>query len=979
MAFAEIMAECRNGRGDVVLISGEAGVGKSRFMAEAVGRAVAGRCHVVNGWCVENGAQIMPLAPIIDVLRGAASSLPDTERSAVLGRLGADVSKFIPDAGESAADNQQATPFPMSKLVDSVLECLRTLSDSCPVVVVIEDVHWADESTRWLLSFVAPRLINHPVVLALTFRSDELHGGHPLRPFLVALERAVRPEKLVLEPFSAAELAELVAGITGLPCERPFVQELYDRSDGNAFFVEELLATGDSKAIPMLLRDAILVRTAGFAAPLSKILAYAAVAGPRIDPIVLAKACGVSEAVQADSAEHITAAGVWVRDEIGLKFRHELVRETIEAEQLPGSRAAMHAALAEALTAVAPDRFGEIARHWLLAGDKPKALEASVSAGQSAAWVTADAEALLHFGRALELWDQVAEPAARAGTSKGALLLDAADAAGRSRRFELAVQLGQEALTQLRGVSPVQTGLANLRLIEWAWFCSEGTEADTFIEAAIEALHRGPPSQERALAIAWHALLLLWRSQWDPAGTARARARAMEAIDQARACGSWRAEAHALLTVGICSCIENQPDGLATIRQALALALSVNSPLEVGRAYDSLAIHLADLGEHLAVIEMEREAIEYCRATGIYRVHGLMISARAIRSLRRIGRWQAVETRVEALASEFGSLRLEHFTLADSWGLILVRQGRLNGVAELLTDTVDLLSDHVSAIGPTTLTAVELAAAEGRFDDISDLVDGALEVILPRFVRDAAELVASAIGALADGNLSPTDDQSRPGSFGGAEAWLSKVQAAQTNSTEQAGRSSAPHLAMARAELVRLHGGPSSEQWQSVIVEWRKLTAPYETSYALWRLAEALLTGVTRQAAETRSKARAAMQEARRTALELGAVPLVSNIDVLARQAHVALNQREVGAPVEPRPETGQCHGLTARELEVLRLVAEGQSNGQIGGALFISPKTVSVHVSNILRKLGVASRIEAATYYVKDVRFRQEASSPVA
>ena len=186
-----------------------------------------------------------------------------------------------------------------------------------------------------------------------------------------------------------------------------------------------------------------------------------------------------------------------------------------------------------------------------------------------------------------------------------------------------------------------------------------------------------------------------------------------------------------MLTVGACTCLSDDPAGLDEIRGGLDLALSRGCVQEVGRGYNSLSRWLAYFGRHDAVIDLEAEALERCANAGIARVYGPAIELGVIRSLCRLGRWRDVEQRVADLADEFEGLQLEHFTLADSWGLVLVRQGRLENVADFIAATFEHLSGHHALIGPSTVTAVELAAAENRVAEISGLVDTALERIEP--------------------------------------------------------------------------------------------------------------------------------------------------------------------------------------------------------------------------------------------------------
>ncbi|HEY5878368.1 MAG TPA: AAA family ATPase [Nakamurella sp.] len=940
------------GRGEVLLVGGEAGVGKTRLADEWSDRARLAGVAVVRGWCVEHGDDTMPLAPIADILRDVAAGA-SLEPDDVLGPKVDDLSRLVPDLDLRAEHPPSQSVKSMATLCDGVLRVLLGLSARRPLAVVLEDLHWSDASTRQLLMFLAPRVTRHRIALILTYRSDELHRRHPLRPFLASLRRVVRPEQIDLLPFTKDELTDLVAEVTGASPEPRVVGGLHDRCAGNAFFAEELLA-GEALGRPSLvLRDAVLARTEGLGEDALTLLGTAAAAGARAGASVLAAASGLDPNRFAEAVEAVAAAGLCIQDGDRISFRHELAREIVEDEMLTGDRPGVHAALASAMQALTLHRMGEIARHWLLAGDRGAALQASVAAGRAATEIAADAEALTQFERALELWDMVPDPAMLAGCDHVDLLMDAADAAGRARLFGRAVALGRRGIAETASGNPDAEGAACLRMLTWAWFCLEDEDIARLIERAGRVVE-DPPGGRTALALAWQAMLALSTREHDRTGVDVARPIARRAVELARAGGHVQAEALAEVTLGVCTCVERNPDGLREIRSALEKAKAGGFAMEAGWAYDDLAFYLSEFRRYDDVIDLEQEAIDYCTAAGIQRVQGVMIALSVIRALERRGRWQAVERRVEGLRADFGTLDIEHLTLADSWGLIRVRQGRLDHVQDLVDVTFSRMGDHRSVIGPTTVTAIELAAAGGSVAGVPDMVDSALDRILPRFAESAGAVVAAGIRALADfhgrSSTGAGLDDRQPLRHR-ADRWLDLVRQAQPPLVP-------PWMLTAEAERSRLDDSGET-QWRAAVAAWRDLGAPYERAYTQWRLCETMLSGSERQSADTRAEARTMLVEARRIADELEAAPLREQIELLGARAHLSLD-------VIPRKPEGTGRndqmGLTERESEVLRLVAQGYSNGQIGQALFISRKTASVHVSNILRKLGVSSRIEAAT-----------------
>ncbi|WP_395728092.1 AAA family ATPase [Nakamurella sp.] len=955
--FDDVLSDLTTGvdaGGHVLLIGGEAGVGKSRLVDEWAARARSAGAPALRGWCVEHGDAVMPLAPIADLLRDAAAQaacLPEDE----LGPEADDLARLAPVFNRRPGQPPEHAAQSLASLADGLLRVLYGLSARRPLIVVLEDLHWSDASTQQLLMFLGPRISSRRIALIATYRTDELHRRHPLRPFLGSWQRAARPVQVDLPPFSRDEVGELMSGFTGLTPESAVIDRLYRRCAGNAFFAEELLAGDDLGRPSMLLRDAVLARTQGPDESALTVLRTASAAG-RTSSTVLAAASGLDAKPCAAAVEDLVAAGLCVRDGETVSFRHDLAREIVQDEVLAVDRRAVHRALASTMQAIAPDRRGEIARHWLLAGERVSALTASVAAARAAADVGADAEAFTQFERALELWDLVPGAGRIAGCDHATLLLDAADAAGRARQFGKAIELGRRGVTETASSGADAEAAACLRLIPWTWFGVDDNETGRLLDRASRATE-DPPGVRTALTLGWRAMLTLSEWRHDRPGADLARPIAQRAFDLARIVDSAQAQANARLTLGVCACIEGKPEGLQDIRAALETAKAGGFAMEAGRAYDNLAYYLSEFWRHDEVIDLEPEAMDYCAAAGINRVQGTMVQLRVIRALQLRGRLADVERRVADLRAEFGSLDIEHLSLADTWGLIRVRQGRLDQVQELVDAAFVGMVSHESVIGPTTVVAIELQAARGTVTGIPNLVDSALSSIVPRFAEHAAEVAAAAIRALADFVAGEATEYGQEPAYGRlADRWLELVEEADPPSIP-------PWLVIAKAERARLAGEPSDALWRKAVAAWRDLGSPYELAYSAFRLNEAMLSGADRQSAVVRGEARTSLIEARRIADRLAAAPLRDRIDALATRAHLSLmttHSRSVS-----RSEDDHL-GLTDREREVLGLVAEGYSNGQIGQALFISRKTASVHVSNILRKLGVSSRVEAATRSVR-------------
>ncbi|HSK35478.1 MAG TPA: AAA family ATPase, partial [Actinomycetota bacterium] len=371
-----------------VLIGGEAGVGKTRLVGEVVAGARAAGATVLAGGCVELGGEGVPFAPLIEALRGFVRDLdePGLARLAP-GQARAELARLLPElgppggpgAGERPAFGGDPGPWSeQGRLFELLLGLLERLGAERPAVLVVEDLHWADRSTRDLLAFLVRNLRHGRLLLVLTYRSDELHRRHPLRPFLAELDRGRRVERLELARFGPAEVAAQLAGIQGAPVPAELAERIHARSGGNAFFVEELAAVAGTGGhadgeLPPSLRDTLLARVELLAEPAQQVLRVAAAAGARVEHELLAEVAGLPEAELLAALREAVSAQVLLADAADgtYGFRHALVKEAVYTELLPGERTRLHARFAAALaardTAGDPGPAAELAWHWYAA------------------------------------------------------------------------------------------------------------------------------------------------------------------------------------------------------------------------------------------------------------------------------------------------------------------------------------------------------------------------------------------------------------------------------------------------------------------------------------------------------------------------------------------------------------------------------------------------------------------------------------
>ena len=434
----------------IVLVGGEAGVGKSRLVAEAATRLRDDGWLVLEGGSVALGDDALPFGPIVEVLRALARDGDPKTIAAAAGPTLPILARLVPELSPAPSDGD-GTAAPVSggddwlqiRIFEGLLHLLGRLAAERPVLLVIEDLHWADRSTRDLLAFLWRNARDERLLIVGTFRSDELHRRHPLTAWLAEAERQPRVERLDLGRFERHELTELLTGIIGAPPAPTLLDSVARRSDGNAFFAEELVAASDPAVgardrLPDTLRGVLLVRLAAATETAAHLVEVAAVAGREVSHGVLAEVCGMSDAELATGVREAVEAqllvvGSGTADE-RYRFRHALVQEAAYDQLLPSERRGLHAAYARALGGrpgigggAEASRLVEVAHHWNAAHEPGRALPAAVAAGDASRAVFAYGEATRQYELAIELWDLV-DPVDRPADRDLVGLFDAASA-----------------------------------------------------------------------------------------------------------------------------------------------------------------------------------------------------------------------------------------------------------------------------------------------------------------------------------------------------------------------------------------------------------------------------------------------------------------------------------------------------------------------------------------------------------------------
>jgi DNA-binding CsgD family transcriptional regulator/tetratricopeptide (TPR) repeat protein len=598
----------------------------------------------------------------------------------------------------------------------------------------------------------------------------------------------------------------------------------------------------------------------------------------------------------------------------------------------------------------------ELAAHWDAAGEPARAFPARVAAGLAAADAHAFAEAAGHYQRALELWARF--PVGPTGAvDRVDLLGRTAEAAVLSGDTTGAIGLLEEALGQLvRATEPVRAAVLLGRLGFQRFRAGAEADALAAYQEAERLLTGAPPSAERAGVLAGHGLVLMLTLR-----TEEAIPVCREAIAVARAVGAPAEEAGALETLACCL------DDLGDFDQSLRLHLEARHLAEAAgadetmlRTYLNRIVSLEFAGREREGIDDAREGLERARRLGLERAWGSLVASNLAWGLLQGGHW-----------AECGRLT-EELLAGDSWGAyqlhaargaLLARQGDFPAARAQLDRSLALSPTALS--GAAALSLAELALWEGRHDDAEAAVADGLHWYAQRDPDGRLPQYSASWYALAL-RLAADRAERAAARRAAREAAEARRQAAPIVSAVErlAGQEppvSFPPVActllLAAAERSRLEAGSDPERWQAAATAWERLGRPFDAAYARFRQAEALLAART-----PRAQVVTILGPAHQTAVALGAAPLRREIELLAQRGRLRLEEPVGTATARTAPSSPAAGlGLTQREAEVLALVAAGRTNRQIGQALFITPKTASVHVSRILAKLGVAGRGEAA------------------
>ena len=836
-------AGTRSGR--LVLLGGEAGVGKSSLiglLATRVGADVAMR----RGFC-DNVATPAPLGPVIDALPELADRIEVT----------------------TAATRPRLFREIRARLADR------------PTVLLLEDVHWADEATLELIRFLGRRLEGMALLAVVTFRDDEVGPGDPLTALLGDLATAPSVDRMHLPLLSADAVATLVADAgSGLDADA-----LYRRTDGNPFFVTEVLAAGSLDA-PSTVRDAVLARLTALSPAARDVLGAAAVLGPGASLRLLGEVAGQPAEAVDECVDH----GMLVADQggTGFSFRHEIARETVEASLSAGARTRHHAAALAALIRLGGADDHRLAHHAAGSGHQEDAVRYSIAAAGDSGRLGAHREAAREYRLALrfpEVLDREQTAALYDRLSYECYLTNEPDAALVARRR--ALELHAQADPASEAVGAAQRWMSRL-----FWFLGRGAEAERYADLAVATLEPLAAGHELAMALSNKAQLAMLAGRVPETLDWGRRA-----VELARSIGDRDVESHALNNIGTALLFGSDPlEGIARLHQSLDIAVTDDLHEHAARAYTNLGAGQIRNRVLAGADQDLRAGIAYCSERDLDAWRLYMLAWLAV-SMLELGRYAAAAQLAGEVIRNPNTPPVSRIPALVVAGTVALRRGDRGTADERLDEARDLAAStgEVQRIMPVAVARAEAAWSADNLD--------------------------AAARALAVLDAFPTD-QFLDWEVAEADWWRRTV------GIDAPARTSVPE------PFARMADG----DWLGAAAVWERIGCPW------WQ-------GVCLSHAESVDDARAGIE-------------LLAATGAADTRTALMRGRRRAGQviPRGPREQTrANPGGLTARELEVLALVADGLTNAQLADRLFLSAKTVDHHVSSVLRKLGEPNRAAAA------------------
>lgn len=967
-----LLGQMRQGNGHTLLLAGEAGIGKSRLIAEIKTGIRRDTALALQGNCFEPDRSL-PYGPLIDALRALLAIIPPAELMRDAGTYATEYARLLPElATYLPADATAPLISPEQekrRFFEALVQLLTRLSARQPLLFVAEDIHWADDTSLEFLAFLARRLQHLPILLLLTYRSDEQHAQ--LQHFLAQLDRGRLASEIALAPLAPAEVEEMLLVIFELqrPVRREFLDAMYNLTEGNPFFIEDVLHAllADDEIyysgegwerrplndlnIPRSVQDAVRRRSEHLSVAARQTLAFAAVAGQRFEFGLLQHLTGCDEAALLDLLKELIAAQLVVEQSAErFAFRHALTRQAVYSELLERERRTMHRTIAAAVEALYADELeshlSELAYHTCQAGEWARSHEYARRAGERALALYAPHAALEQFTQAVTAAHHLGVPVAPA------IYQARASAYETLGDFEHARSDLEIALTLAHESDDTATEWASLLDLGLLWAGRDYTKTGEYYERALtladtlgEPLKRARTLNRLAnwylniddpvMAKTLHAEAL---AIFEAAGDARGVAETLDLLCMAGILSDDLNDAvgYGQRAIDMLRALDDrQPLSSSLVTLPFVAALRQSQTMTLAPTTLSEATRNAEEGLHIAR-EMGWRAGE---ANALW-VMGLCLSASG-----EFGRGMASATSALAVAKDIEHrqwLAASYCTLGELayelYALALAREHLENGLKLAhAIKSAHWIRENTAVLAATRIAQGDLEAAEEVLDAGAP-VDIAMHTVGQRLswvtrgelaLAQGRPEVALDIASRLAGNSTPDGEYGMPlaallrgraltalGHFDEAEAWL---------------RAAERHL--------RAQGARTS----------LRRTLTHQTT---------LYQRMGRDDDATRTA-----NEARELAYQMAeTIP-----DAVLRA--VFLRQCLASLPPEPKRAAEIARAaslmLTAREREVAALVAQGRSNRAIADELVISERTTESHITNILGKLGFSSRAQIAAWAV--------------
>jgi DNA-binding CsgD family transcriptional regulator len=973
------LAGALSGDARLVLVTGDAGVGKTAFVREGMARAAATGMVAVRGEClpVSGPLPLLPVASALGELAGLdGGRLIEAALGAAPGFVRVEAGRLVPQLGPDGGPGpeERGGGWQRERLFAGVAELLDAVADrrGGGVGVVVEDVHWADSQTLDCLTFLGRAGRPGAVRVVVTCRGDEAPLAGHVAEWLAQVRGAAWVEdEITLGPLSRAEVAGQAAALAGGPVPPGVVEELFARTEGNPFFTEQLMAAtlaGGAAVdglrvpagLPGRLARLLAARAGRCAGEARAVLDALVVASRPLDEDMLGTVTGLEAGAVRRGLRELAAAWLLSDDTAGGRHRprHALLAEAVAAGLLPGERAVLHERTARALDAFGGEALaGETAGHWQAAGRPAGELPARVTAAATAERVFGYAEAAEHWLRAIELWPDVPDAASVDGIDLPWVYVRAIDALENSGESMHAGRVAEDAYHRFAGGPDLAAAAVICQRAAQFRAMDAPAAGLPLIKQALQLFGQAPPSAEHAKAwLAYAGSFLLPQGRLEDAGPTLHRA-----LEIAEAAGATAVIPRILGSLAYDALLRGQvEEGLALLRRGQALAQAGG----YGRALVYLAVVDSDARLKLAQFRQAAEAaargLDAAGQAGLAGSSGAtLLAANAGEALLALGRTDEAAALIDPrtpgppdrdnwvvhdLRAEIDLLRGNTEAAERRWQLL--------GAITAQIGSVDFARDTAQRAAELALWAARPGDALAKVQQVLPLFQDAYPTIM------CGRLLAVGMWACADlaGQARARRDTSAAENAVAAADGLARwvAQMGGTPFTDHPFVATIPaERATWDAERTRVAGDTDPAAWAAAAKTWDGLGCPHRAGYAWWRQAQAQLdAGQPPAAAAGALRAAAAAAD--------GHQPLLAQIRALAERARIPLHA-PAATPAAPPDGVPVPYGLTGRELAVLRLLATGRTNAQIGAQLYISPRTAGVHVTNILRKLGVSGRVQAA------------------